>query len=107
MLNYTKRATDSLDLIVVVDVYLDRIKKTCKASVVHAAQRHIERLKFAKDQLEMTLEKLSSSKISGIKGWINRVKKANHIKSQLITINHQMVNWINSVYRYFFTHQVK
>jgi hypothetical protein len=96
---YTTRAHDSLDLVVVVDVYLSRIKTACKSSVAHSAQRQVERFKASKIRLERELFE-AQAKVSFF-SWFRVQGRVREIKRKLVEIEDQIVNWINSVYRYF------
>lgn len=100
MKHYTKRATDTLDLIVVVDVYLTRIRATCKSAVAHTAQAQVERLKATRAALERDLAKIQG-KVTGVITWLKNRAAVGEIKKRLSEINNQIVTWINSVYRYF------
>jgi hypothetical protein len=98
--HYTKRAQDALDLVVVVDVYLSRIKTACKGAVAHSAQRQVERLKASKLRLERELVELQAKAV-GLFSWFKVQGQVRELKRKLAEINGQIVNWINSVYRYF------
>lgn len=100
MKHYTKRAQDALDLAVVVDVYLSRIKVTCKAAVAHSAQRKVERMKASKQRLERALAAFQAQAV-GLFSWLKVQGQVRELKRKLAEINGQIVNWINSVYRYF------
>lgn len=97
---YTKRAQDALDLAVVVDVYLSRIKTACKGAVAHTAKRQVERLKTSMQRLERELVALQAQAV-GLFSWFKVQGQVRELKRKLAEISGQIVNWINSVYRYF------
>jgi len=100
MNKYTKRAQDSLDLNVVVDVCLSRVKTACKSAVAHTAALQMNRLKDSKLSLERELETVQVL-ATGLLGWIKHQARLREIKNKLLDINAHIVTWINSVYRYF------
>lgn len=97
--NYTKRAQDSLDLLVVSDVFLTKVKKACKAAVAHSISQKVEALTNSKIALESQLKQLSGA---GFLAKLAQRKAIHAIKSKLAEVNSALVSWINSTYRYFF-----
>lgn len=96
---FTKRAQDKLDLFVVIDFYLYKIKNSCKGSIAHAVSTRVERLRDKKKILENMLDCLNC-KCGFIKRFI-QLREIRKIKQQLSDINNSIVDWINSVYCYF------
>lgn len=100
MKHYTKRAQDKLDLMIVVDTCLARIKSACKGAVAHAAKAKVDRLIAARAEMERAL-KAAQGRVTGVISWLLTTKQVSSLKKQLAAINHQIVDWLNSVYRYF------
>jgi hypothetical protein len=100
MKQYTKRAQDALDLGVVVDVYLSRIKLVCKEAVAHAARLQVERMKTTKLNVEQELAAIQMQ-VVGLFSWLKVQSRVRELKRKLADINSQIVKWINSFYRYF------
>lgn len=97
--NYTKRAQDSLDLLVVSDVFLAKVKKVCKAAVAHSISQKVEALTNAKLALEWQLKQLGGM---GFFAKLAQYKSIRAIKARIAEVNTALVDWINSTYRYFF-----
>lgn len=100
MTQYTKRAEDALDLIVVIDFYMSRITKMCKGAVAFSAHQQVARLQELKFRLETELVQCEG-KIKGVFSWLEFRKTAAKLKADLAEINKKIVHWVNSVYRYF------
>jgi small-conductance mechanosensitive channel len=98
--NYTKRAQDSLDLLVVSDVFLAKVKKACKAAVAHSISQKVEALTSAKRALDSQLKQLGGM---GFFAKLAQHKTIRAIKKRIAEVNTALVDWINSTYRYFFT----
>lgn len=100
MTQYTKRAEDALDLIVVIDFYMNRITKMCKGAVAFSAHQQVARLKELKVRLESELVQCER-KINGILSWLKFRKTIVKLKAELAELNKKIVHWVNSFYRYF------
>jgi hypothetical protein len=102
MSKFNKRAVDSLDIQVVIDVFIQKVTARCKAAVAAGVSNKINSLKAAKASLEQKLEKALAGRAGGLIGGLKKAFLVNDIKAELRIINRQIVDWINSVYRYYF-----
>ena len=102
MNKFNKRAQDSLDIQVVIDVFVQKVSTRCKAAVACGVANKVNALKEAKRALEAKLGRLLDHKAGGLISVIKNALKANKIKAELQDINKQIVEWINGVYRYYF-----
>jgi hypothetical protein len=98
MTSFKNRASDSLDLSVVIDVGMERLKRRCKKSVLHSAKLQVDRLQKAKQNLEKELTLLMAAEV-GIFAFFKRSAMIKKLKRGIAEINMQIVNWINSLYR--------
>lgn len=96
---FNKRATDSLDISVVVDVALERLKPSCKKAVLHGAKGRVDVLKKAKSELESKLSVLVGNAASGIIAFFKKAAMIKQLKRKIAEIDAQIVQWINTLYR--------
>ncbi len=96
---FNKRATDSLDISVVVDIAMERLKTACKKAVLHGAKGRVDALTKAKVDLEAKLSILANSAASGIIGFFKKVAMVKQFKRKIAEINAQIVQWINTLYK--------
>jgi len=104
--NYTKRAQDSLDLLLIADIHLVNITRTCKAAVAYSVSQRMSRFKQAKAALESELKRLSRA--GG--GWFAKLQNYSAIrklKDKISDVNRQIVEWIDITYRHVFSASVK
>lgn len=99
MKTFNKRAADFLDVSVVADVALERLKTTCKKAVLHGAKGRVDVLKKAKSALEVRLNVLVNTAASGIIAFFKKASIVKQLKREIAEINAQIVQWINSLYR--------
>ncbi len=99
MKSFKQRASDSLDLAIVVEVGLERLKTSCKKAVLHSAKTQVERMQKAKAKLENELKVLVETTQSGIIAFFKRSALVKKLKREIAEINMQIVQWINSLYR--------
>lgn len=89
-----------IDISVAVDVFMNRIKGSCKRSVVHAVSAKISRMEKYKNELELKLKHV----VDNQKGFIAKIKnsaKVRRIKHEITSLNSRMIEWLNTVYTYF------
>lgn len=99
MNTFKQRASDSLDLAIVVDIGLQRLKNSCKKAVLHSVKSYVERLQKSKARLEAELKVLVETSQSGIIAFFKRSALVKKLKREIAEINMQIVQWINSLYR--------
>lgn len=102
MNKFNKRAVDSLDIQVVIDVFIQKVTARCKAAVAAGVSNKVNSLKAAKASLEAKLVKALDARAGGLISTIKKALLVSEIKAELKNINKQIVEWINSVYRYYF-----
>lgn len=103
MKKYNKAPVDSLDLQVVIDVFMQNVMTRCKAAVAAGVANKINALKASKKEMEKKLAITQEKKAVGFFSAIKKSFMVSEIKSQLNNINSQIVDWINSVYRFYFS----
>ncbi len=99
---YTKRAQDSLDILVVADVFMANVKKSCKAAVAHSISQKISNFKKVKSSLEAQLKGMTAKMSGGFFAWIKYRSAVRELKNKMAEVNRNLVAWINSTYKYFF-----
>ncbi len=106
MLNsYKKRAADSLDLIVVVDVCVNKIRSSrtaeSKNTFAYVTEKQILKMRSKKIKLEKKLNSLMKKSRKGLLSYLKSAFEIRKLKSLIVEINNSIVSWVNSIYRYF------
>lgn len=100
--NYKERAQDSLDILLVADIFIAKVKKTCKAAVAHTISKKMSCFAHTKVRLESQLKVLTKKVGNGFFAKLKYRTVIRELKAKLSEVNRQIVDWINSTYRYFF-----
>lgn len=103
--NYTKRAQDSLDLLVIADLHLANITRTCKAAVAYSVSQRMGRFKQTKEALEQELKRLSRAG-GGLFSRLKNYLAIQKLKTKILEVNRQIVEWIDITYRHVFSASV-
>lgn len=101
--NYIKRAEDSLDLSLVSDAFLIKVKDVCKGAITHSLTTKVKAFTNKTKALELALEvQLTLLRESGFFAKFRRNKIIRELKARIAAVKSEAVEWINRAYRYFF-----